>query len=135
MKKYIIVDGNGSPVAEPFDSRQEALRALAHGYQTCYIKEAPDSPAPGPLSPAEWLARKYGQHLPDLPIGMVLQEMEAYAAHVASLENQDVRHRAAEIVVGYHDDGLTFLVEAIHRDIMNIPFPARPDGEKHEPPC
>ncbi len=87
------------------------------------------------MTPAEWLARKYGQHLPDLPIGKVLQEMEAYAAHVARLESRDVRHQAAEIVIGYHDDGLTFLVEAIHRDIMNIPFPARPDGEKHEPPC
>ena len=39
---------------------------------------------PGPLSPAEWLAQKYGPHLPDLPIGKVMKEMEAYAAHVVN---------------------------------------------------
>ncbi len=89
------------------------------------------SPAPGPLSPAEWLAQKYGQHLPDLPIGKVLQEMKAYAAHVARLENRDVRHQAAEIVMESHPLG----AKEVHRGIMNIPFPARPDGEKHEPPC
>ena len=45
-------------------------------------KLAPARPAP--LSPAEWLAQKYGPHLPDLPIGKVMQEMEAYAAHVVN---------------------------------------------------
>ncbi len=81
MKKYIIVDGNGSPVAEPFDSRADALRTLARDYPASYIKE---TLAHSLLSPEEWLDKWHeGWHglKPVAYPGLMRQYAEYVSAH------------------------------------------------------